>query len=133
MANNPNDPNPGLRAELQAAYDTLLPEYTGLIDFAKVSISAAAVDWVNQEIQHRGRRMNLVAAVIKALDDVIVARDALKADGYPDMPLTVVPAVIFDEIEQQVKELDIAAALFSPAPLPASIMSITLGAPVAKS
>jgi len=113
MADDPLDPNPALRAELEAAIAVLAPQIRGLHDFATpISISPSLLADFNEQITERERRRNLEQAVIDALDAVIVARRALAADGYPGLPNIAIPPELFAELQGQNSDLAAAAGIF---------------------
>lgn len=105
------DPDPALRAELNAALGDLLPAIRGLRNTANDPLSAAALAVVTADIATLKRRYDKIIAVLKRLDaqqaSAQAAEDAtaaavedLAADGYPALPEPVVPVEIFDELER---------------------------------
>ena len=132
MADIPLDPNPALRAELEAAKAVLEPELRGLRDLFVVSISAPLQSSVNDQILVRQRRLDLINEVLNALDNVVLDRTALEADGYPEMPDAPLPADQFTELQGQDADLQAAIGVFEEAPSPATTLTVNLGEPVPK-
>jgi len=130
MADNPYDPNPELRAELEAAKAVLEPEIRGLNDLSVVSISADLRGSIQVEAVNRQRRLDLINATLASLDSVILARESLAADGYPELPDTTLPNDQFAELQGQDADLTAAVGVFVQSP--ATTVTVTLGEPVTK-
>jgi hypothetical protein len=130
MADIPLDPNPELRAELEAALAVLEPELRGLRDLFVVSISAPLQSSVNEQILVRQRRVDLINATLAALDGVVTARTALEADGYPALPDAPLPADQFTELQGQDADFKAAIGVFEVAA--ATTVTVNLGDPVPK-
>jgi hypothetical protein len=79
-----DDPNPALRAELQAAEISLASQVRGLQDLAKMSRSVAAANIIGPELVVRQRRLNLIIDAINSLDFLGEELEELYADGYPN-------------------------------------------------
>ena len=123
------DPNPALRAELNAALDVLAPQIRGLHDLAAVSISADLAASVAEQIVERERRRDLLNAAIATLDAGHDAMNALEADGYPALPDATIIASQFNELQEQSSDLDTAIGIFAEQ---ASKGTVVLGTPTAK-
>jgi hypothetical protein len=106
-----NDPNPALRAEMQAAVDAVKPEIRGLEDFSSIS-KGSALSAVITELTVRQRRLELLVAILAALDAVVIALDNLYADGYPKFPPNIGTQDVFAEIQAEEADLKLAAELF---------------------
>jgi hypothetical protein len=106
------DPNPALRSELNAALAVLAPQIRGLHDMAAVSISPDLLAEINAQITVRERRRDLIRAVISNLDTVVMALQALDADGYPTLDAMIVQPELFTELQGEVSDLEAAAAVF---------------------
>lgn len=106
------EPNPALRAEIQAAVDTLVPQVRGLEYFLKISVLPAAVRAIGDELQVRKRRLDCLDAVLGALDAVISKLNALYADGYPTFKPNDGTQAVFQEIQDEEAALVLAANLF---------------------
>lgn len=124
-----DDPNPQLRAELNAALADLEPQIRGLHDLAAVSISADLIASVTQQIIEREYRRNLITTALARLDDAHDAMNTLEADGYPALPQATIIASQFNELQEQQTDLETAIALFREQ---ASRMTVGLGEPSAK-
>lgn len=120
------DPNPALRAELLAARGVLDPEIRGLHDLALVSISAELKTAIQEQITVRERRVNLVQAVIEALDRVVNAQNNLEADGYPELPDAPVPESLLAELREEHADVQAAVNVFASSQ--ATNMSVKFGA-----
>jgi hypothetical protein len=125
-----DDPNPALRAELQASLAVLTPEIRGLHDLRAVSISPELATAIAAQITIRERRRNLIQSVLDSLDAVIVARRALENDGYPLLDDVQLGATQFSELQGELADLEAAMGVFKPQM--ATTMSVALGIPVAK-
>jgi hypothetical protein len=132
MADIPLDPNPELRAELEAALAVLEPELRGLRDLFVVSVSPALQSSINDQILVRQRRVDLINATLAALDSAVAARTALEADGYPALPDAPLPADQFTELQGQDADLQAAIGVFEEAPPPATTLTVNLGEPIPK-
>ncbi len=125
-----DDINPALRAEYNAALEILMPQLRGLHDLALVSLSADAKTEINAQIVARERRESLIRATLAELDQAVVARTALEADGYPMLPTEEVVGAVFTEMQGERTDLEIALDLFVPEA--AQGISIALGTPASK-
>jgi hypothetical protein len=124
------DSRSALRAELLAAIATIDPQIRGLHDIEAVSISDALRLDVQQQSQERENRRTLVQAVLNQLDSLDGALALLEADGYPTLPQLDLPDALFAELQGQLKDIEIAAALFSAEK--AAKLTVNFGQPVAK-
>ena len=122
------DPNPALRAELEAALAVIDPQIRGLHDLAVVSISAELIAAIELQIVERERRQHLLQDAIASLDGVVAALDALEADGYPALPDATLDPALFDELQGEDADLDAASGIFQKNV--AASISIDLGNPV---
>lgn len=128
-----HDPNPELRAELDAALAAIDPQIRGLRDLLELDIASAAVhDTYQAEFDILSQRRTLIAHVLAALDSVVAAMDALEADGYPNIAQVPVDAAIFDEMSGEISDMEAAFKLFA-ARLAASKLAVNLGEPKPKS
>lgn len=125
-----DDPNPALRAELLAALTVLAPQIRGLHSLSAVSPPDLRVE-VNAQIAARERRRDLIQAVLNGLDMVVAERTALEADGYPALPPDAVIASLFAELNEEMSDLQSAAAVFKLDQ--AANMSVALGKAADKS
>ncbi len=124
------DPNPVLRAELEAALAVLAPQIRGLHDWATpVSISPELVGEINDEIVVRERRRDLIQKVLDDLDQAFADLKTLEVDGYPELPPVSLTANLFNELQGQLSDVEAATAVFSEQ---ASSLTVSFGAPVAK-
>jgi hypothetical protein len=126
-----NDPNPQLRAELNAALAVLQPQIRGLHDLSAVSISADLQSSVRNEITARERRRDLIQAVLNNLDTTLSSLIALEHDGYPALPSTQMVPAQFEELQGQSADLTAAIKVFAEQPV-ASQMTVALGQPAEK-
>ncbi len=126
-----DDPNPALRAELEAALAVLDPQIRGLHDLAVVSISAELAAAIQQQIAEREKRQQLLRAALASLDGVVTALDMLFQDGYPALPDAFLDPNLLAELHDEDADLDAASGIF--VPNVAAAISIDLGNPVEKS
>jgi hypothetical protein len=126
-----DDVNPALRAELEAALAVLEPEIRGLHDLTTVSISTELQTEINKQIDIREHRRDLIQSVLNSMNATNAARNALEADGYPALPDAVLSPVLFSELKGEDADITAAIGVFEEK-LPATTMSIGLGAPVDK-
>lgn len=125
-----DDPNPGLRTELQAAITLVEPQIAALENLGKLPLSGASMESLNSTLATRRDRLQLLRNAVSALDNVVAAMTALEAQGYPALePMTVVHE-IFAEIDERRRQIELAASVFAEA-LAAS-MTIDLGDPAPK-
>ena len=125
-----NDPNPALRAELEAALKVLEPQIRGTDDIAHVSVSKALRTADEKLRDDRIRRQSLINEVLKQLDETAAAVTQLKNDGYPDLPQMQLTPELWEELKVQKADLDAAFALFEQEQ--AATVSVVLGEPVGK-
>ncbi len=111
------DPDPPLRAELNAALAALTNGLLGLKHLEMVSaISSDLHDAFVDGDTRRTRRRGLILAVLQALDTVVVAYDALVADGYPTLAPVPIVAAVADELAKERALLIAALAVFQSGP-----------------
>lgn len=122
-----DDPNPELRAELMAALAVLAPQIRGLHDLDGVSISMDLKAEVDTQILAREQRRNLIQTSIDELDAVVRALTMLEADGYPALEPVPVMSSLFQELREEVADVEAAAGVFKADQ--AMTMSIGLGTP----
>lgn len=113
-----------LRGELDVAIALLLPQIRGLDDLLLLPLADTTRVSVSHEQVDHTRRLDLCRGVLAALTD-------LEADDYPTMPKAEVPALSFQELQDQYAAITAALAEFEAAP-PASNISIELGAASSK-
>jgi hypothetical protein len=123
------DPNPELRAELEAALAVIEPQIRGLNDLLNVSISGELAASIRGELAEREHRRDLIVAAIACLDALQAAMDALEADGYPALPPATIIASQYAELQGQASDLTTAVAVFDEQ---ASQLTVGLGTPAAK-
>lgn len=122
-----HDPNPALRAEINAALDIIRPQIKGLIDFSKIVVSSSPVAAaVSAQIQARQHRQSLLGAVLTALDSVIMARSELADNDYPNLPNVESTPEVLAALHDEADAIAYALAIFE-AKLLASTLSIRLG------
>ena len=109
-----DDPNPALRAELNAALAVLAPQIRGLNDLSKTSISPDLLIQVEDQITARVRRQALIQAVLNGLDAALGELEALESDGYPELPTMAVVGSLFSELQEENSDLAAAVGVFSP-------------------
>ena len=109
-----DDPNPALRAELNAALAVLAPQIRGLNDLSKTSISPDLLIQVEDQITARVRRQALIQAVLNGLDAALGELEALESDGYPALPTMAVVGSLFSELQEENSDLAAAVGVFSP-------------------
>ena len=122
------DPNPALRAELEAALAVIDPQIRGLHDLAVVSISEELATAIKEEIAVRERRQQLLNMTLGRLDSVVDALEELEADGYPALPDAALPPDLFAELQGEDADLDAGSGVF--VQTVATSISIDLGSPV---
>lgn len=125
------DPNPVLRAELNAAIAVLDPQIRGLDDMEHVSVSPELRAQFSATKKARIRRRDLCQAVLNNLDATFNAIKALEADGYPNLPPVAISPNLMTELGGQDSDLDEAIKLFEE-DKSASTIAVELGAPTAK-
>jgi hypothetical protein len=111
------DPDPQLRAELDLAVNVLLPQIAGLQHLVMVSsLPADLIAELNSAATSRSHRLDLILAVLQALDAVVFYYEALIADGYPTLtPVPLLPAVS-NELTAELAVLEAAVGVFRPDP-----------------
>ncbi len=110
------DPDPPLRAELNAALDVVVPQIAGLHHLEMVSALGADLQAEFQLADtERSRRRDRIVAVIQALDGVVVAYEALLADGYPTLAPVPIVAAVANELAIEQVLLNAAIAVFQEA------------------
>lgn len=129
-----DDPNPVLRAELEAARALLLPQIRGMADIVSMRDATLRGDTraaVQDGLDRRQRRKSLIDNALHALDIALDHLNQLEADGYPALPKIDVKPTIFQELQEEQSDIDLATAEFE-TDLIASAMTVTLGTPAAK-
>jgi hypothetical protein len=107
------DPDPSLRAELDAALALLLPQIEGLSHLEMVSaIPTDLIAEFNAASTTRSHRRDLIVAVLHALDAVVSTYATLVADGYPDLPPIPLLPSIGDELAAELAVIEAAIAVF---------------------
>lgn len=124
------DPNPALRAELDAALAVLEPQIRGLGYYSSISSDEDLKRELDEQKRVRMRRRDKIQAVLEDLDNVVEGIQSLKADGYPNFPPVNIDPRLFTELQNEDSDLDAAVKLFSPAH--ATNVSFTLGEPTPK-
>ena len=90
-----------LLKELLAAYAATQPIVEGLEDFARLNILQATQPKVAELHIAMRRRLDLLDAACKALQ-------ALREDGYPALPVSMVSADVYKDLADQKKTIDAA-------------------------
>lgn len=127
----PFDPNPALRQEYMDAKAILAPQIRGLHDMNNDQLSPESHQEIAEEIAFRENRNALLDAALLELDQVVTAREALAADGYPELPPAKVSDAVLAELSGEVSDVKAAASVFV---LDSAVaMSVSLGVPVEKS
>ena len=96
-----------LKEELTNLQAQITPEIEGLNDFARLNLQSGTIAIIKASITDFGRRNNLMANAIKALDD-------LAKDGYPDNPAKQVIQAVYADLQENLKTLNAAFAKFAP-------------------
>jgi len=125
-----DDPNPALRAQLMEAMSILAPQLRGLHDLKNVSLSPESKAEIQEQIDFREKRWDLIQAVINDLDSDVAALERLEAHGFPALPDDLVPSSVIDELAGEIADLEAAAAVFKIDN--AVAVAVSLGEPVAK-
>jgi hypothetical protein len=112
MADISKDPNPALRAELQAAIDAIIPQIKGLEDLSRNEFSDQSSAAISNQLQILRRRANLLNDVVTALNAVIERGAELMDDGYPRLPEIHVPDVIISEITTFYNDIKTGVGVF---------------------
>ena len=107
------DPNPALRAEIQAALAVVQPQIRGLHDLLETDISPALKAVITSTVQARENRQNLLLAVIRGLDATLGALQNLDADGYPALPDVLLSVDEATELSGEKTDLEAAIGIFS--------------------
>ena len=126
MAHNINQ---ALETELNAALAVLEPQLRGLRDMEHDEISSDLKSAIDNTIEARERRENLIGAVLASINQAQRDYDAMVADGYPELPQVKIPESTFKELSGEVSDTQAAASVFVAIPQATSI-SIGIGAPV---
>jgi hypothetical protein len=115
---------------VQAAVDEVIwaaaelrPPFDGLVALSKLPLQPEAEAGVAAAARDFGRRLELLRAARAALE-------ALLADGYPDLPLRIVSAAAFAELEDDVQRIAAAFAKFTAAR--AAALNLSAGPAVPK-
>jgi len=119
------DPNPELRAELNAALAVITPQIRGLQDIEKLPAPAAFRSFVDAQVVSHQKRQVLILAALASLDAVVTARAALDADGYPAVDKITMPQDLFRQLTGEMHDVAAAAALFVDAT--AATVTVSLG------
>ena len=130
-----DDPNPVLRAELEAARALLLPQIRGMADMVSMrdaTLTGPTRAAVQDGLERRERRKSKIDNALHALDIALEQLNLLEADGYPSLPKVDVKPDIFRELQEERSDIEIATGEFEPDALASSI-AVTLGTPAAKS
>ena len=112
-----DDPNPELRAEMEAAIAILDPQIEGLIELARTSLEAATLEIVVDERIHREAVREDCRSVIARIDDLQAALNVLEAAGGPIMPPLSIPAEMLAEMKHERDEIDAGISIFEAQPV----------------
>lgn len=94
-----------LKAELLAAQVSITPQIEGLHDFARLNLTPDTLAVVNTGISDFERRLGLIVAALKALEDLI-------DDNYPAVDVRLVPKAVFADLQDNVSTIEAAFAKF---------------------
>lgn len=123
------DPNPALRAELEAASAALEPQIRGLTLLqSAIAPSHPLHAAVATKLADLERRRALIQGAIGSLDAAVTARTSLQADGYPDVVETRLDGATLAELEGDMADMAAAAGLFEGIPT----LAVDLGQPADK-
>jgi hypothetical protein len=125
-----DDPNPTLRAELEAAKTVIIPTIRGMRDLAGVSTPALSAS-LSLQANIRDNRLNLIQRVLDDLNAVVAALTALESDGYPALPTVSLDPGQFSELQLEKTDIEAAIATFTQEAA-ASSLAVNLGEPVPK-
>jgi hypothetical protein len=110
----PTDPNPALRAQLEASIAVIEPQIRGLIDLRATPAQAdLATDMTAQITLYQNWRA-LLQNVLNDLNQTVVDMEALEATGWPNWPVTELPGSVYTELQGELSDIAAAAATFSP-------------------
>jgi len=126
------DPNPTLRAQLEAALAVLAPQIRVLHDLAAISIPTELRVIVNDAIATREPRRDLILEVIAALDAVLAVLNNLEGDGFPDLPNVTITPILLQALHDALSDLNAGASVFAVQQM-ATELRISIGAAVDKS
>ena len=127
-----NDPNPALRAELEAALAVLEQDVRGLGYLSQTQSPSPELDaFIDEQLTVFVHRRDGINDVLAALDVVIVKLDILYAEGYPSVSKIPVDTPLFQQLTAEVADIEAAKALFESEPV-ATTIAINLGAPKPK-
>lgn len=109
-----------LQLEIQEHRDTLAPQLEGFHDLASVDLQPESKAQALMDIQAGARREALSEAARFALQ-------ALREDGYPDLPIIKVPDAIYRDLADQKRTIDAALARYEALPPEAVGGNVTVG------
>jgi hypothetical protein len=115
---------PAVIDELNAALAVLAPILEGDRDYESLNIKDSTKTDVTKVQTANQKRNDLLKAAVDALT-------ALVSDGYPDRPVTIIPAADFADLQDQINTLQAAIKDFQPEGAPVSI-EIVFGTPQPK-
>ena len=125
-----DDINAARRTELNNQLVTLAPEIRGLDDLARTSVSPDLAARITAQSDTLKRRRDLIQAELNGMDSVNVLHASLLADGYPSLPAASVMGSLFDELQEELADLQAAVGIFVNE---ATNLKVTLGTPTSKS
>lgn len=135
----PSNTFDGLRDELNAALVLLAPQITGLNVLISLQglFSANTLAALQAKLDTRVRRRNLISTVLSRLDQISGEIAQLISDGYPNLSNPVVDPSVITELENEEGFIEAALNEFGittapPAPLPAQVISVSLGKAASK-
>ena len=115
---------PAMIAELTAARAALVPLIEGLHDLERVNLQSSAQQAVTALDAVYTRRLAV-------LDGALAALQALEADDYPAVERPTVPAVVFDDLAENVSTITAAFGQFVEEPQ-ATTLQLAIGEPEPK-
>jgi len=120
-----------LKAEITAALMVLAPRIRGIEDLLKVSLSAATLDQLSRARNDHVRRRDLLQVVLNSLNATESGMANLRQNGYPDVPTFAVVLDVFNELHEQLVDIEAAVSEFEIDP--AVTLMVSLGAAAPKS
>lgn len=112
-----------LKAELESAIESIVPQIEGLEDFGRLNIQPATRDKITETHTDFTRRRDKIQVVLSALED-------LEDDRYPNLDDRQVGTEVYADLKSQTETL--AAALEKFSPEQASELGVSIGTPETK-
>jgi hypothetical protein len=116
------DPNPALRAELDAALIMISQQIAGLRFFLSSSPPEEDIDELTAALDASVRRQALINHVLSALDGAVIQLAALDDDGYPaDVTLPVAGSQVISDLQAIIASAEAALSAIKLAPPPPGV------------